>query len=88
MFNGNKFFNNIQGKVKKMEGASESRKENQTKGEKKRFYINVHRKYLGIKIRIFFGTDLKKNIMGEESIVWKYLVHIYYRLLVNVKLVV
>ena len=26
------FFNNIQGKVKKMEGARESRKENQTKG--------------------------------------------------------
>ena len=20
----------------------------------------------------FFGTDLKRNIMGEESIVWKY----------------
>ena len=29
------FFNNIQGNVKKMEGASESRKENQTKGDKK-----------------------------------------------------
>ena len=36
MFNGNKFyFNNIQGKVKKMEGVNESRKENQTKGGKK-----------------------------------------------------
>ena len=33
------FFNNIQGKVKKMEGASESRKENQIKGDKKRIYI-------------------------------------------------
>ena len=70
MFNGNKFFNNIQGKVKKMEGASESRKENQTKGEKKRFYINVHRNYLGIKIRIFFflETDLKIKIIPR--IVW------------------
>ena len=28
------FYNNIQGKVKKMERGSESRKENQTKGDK------------------------------------------------------
>ena len=59
----------------------------------KRLYINVHRKYPGIKIRNFFGNGLKdkynnKNSVGEESIVWKYIIHIDYRLFLNVKLVV
>ena len=52
-------------------------KQKGTKG----LYINVHRKYLGIKIRNFLGMDLKINIIPR--IVWgRNLlfgnIHIYY----------
>ena len=70
------FFNNIQGKVKKWRGQVKVERKIKQKGTK-RFYVNVHRKYLGIKIRNFFGNGLKdkyntRDSVGEESIVWKY----------------
>ena len=55
-----------------MEGASESRKENQTKGGQKKVLYKCPQKISRYQNKKFFGTDLKINIMGEESIVWKY----------------
>ena len=77
-----------------MEGVSASRKENQWKGDKKVIYIiNVHRKYLGIKIRHFFGNRLKdkyntKNSVGEESnVIDMFISNLYSTHLINLFLV-
>ena len=58
-----------------MEGVSESRKENQTKGDKKDS-IKMSIEIICASNKKFFGNGLKdknntKNNVGEESIVWK-----------------
>ena len=63
------FFNNIQGKVKKMEGVSESRKENQTKGDKKGYIIcKCPQKISRYQNKKFFGTELKINIITKYEL--------------------
>ena len=59
-----------------MEGVSEGRKENQTKGDKQVKY-KCPQKISKYQNKKFFGNGLKdkyntKNSVGEESNVWKY----------------